>query len=124
MSHPWALAGSPDNLAYAMSSPRFSAQPPAQPLTVDFGSTQASFELLCGLREPAMRTAAAGAVGGDLVRSAIATMTNPLSHGAPTEDTNDPATDLSDHQRSVLRWIMAGVSRTASKPSTLFGLVA
>jgi hypothetical protein len=100
---------------------------------VEFGASQAAFELRYGLRSPAEEPPASPAVplteGRQLVNSAaIAALTNPLCHTAPEDDLGELITDVMDlpeAQRSTVRTIVSGMLRSAvNKPSLIFALVA
>jgi hypothetical protein len=117
-----------------MPIPRYSAALLERPSTdVEFGASQAAFELRYGLRSPAVESPAVPATppsgGRQLVNSAaIAALTNPLCHAAPEDDLGELITDVMDlpeAQRSTVRTIVSGMLRSAvNKPSLIFALVA
>jgi hypothetical protein len=100
---------------------------------VEFGASQAAFELRYELRPPAEESPAtpdaAQPEGRQLVTSAaIAALTNPLCHTAPEDDLGELITDVMDlpeAQRSTVRTIVSGMLRSVTaKPSMIFALVA
>src|SRR5262245_25999460 len=98
-----------------MPTSRYSTALLERPSTdVEYGASQAAFELRYGLRPPGEAAPAAPAApptpgpdGRQLVNSAaIAALTNPLCHTAPEDELGELITDvleLPDAQRSTVR---------------------
>jgi hypothetical protein len=118
-----------------MPASRYSTALLKRPSTdVEYGASQAAFELRYGLRPPTGTAPPAAPPapvpdGRQLVNSAaIAALTNPLCHTEPEDELGELITDVMDlpeAQRSTVRTLVSGMLRSVTaKPSMIFAMVA